>query len=254
MRFEKLKILYKFLNELKCEVILEVQNVLIPCKFKNYEDVDGLIDQLEKGELKNDLILFESGSIGVGKYALIDSQACIYLSSSVYGTKKTIIAKDLDEFFSKFRVSFQNLPKVEELLKKKRHVTLYLDERYTMYDIAKLIEQAANEASSIIEVKHITESENNQLENFLEITNNEITERIKVAFNLKFNSGSFIDYLDRELNPYLNDKMKCDYKFTIVHENIWDNRAKVVFVKSEDYERLKEANLIMEEVNLMIGV
>ncbi len=253
MKFEKLKRLYKLVNEFECEVILEIQNVSVPCKFKNYEDTDELIERLEKGKLKNDLILFESGLIGVGKYVLIDSQGSIYLSSSLYGTKKTIIAKNLDEFFSKFKISFQYLPTVDEILKKKRYVNLYLDERYEVYDLTKLIEKAANEATSRIKVKHITESKNNELENFIEITNNEVTEKMKVAFNISLNSVSFTEYLDRELNPFLKDKMKSDFRFAIIHENIWDNRAKVVFVNSEEYEGLKNANLIMDEVSLMIN-
>jgi hypothetical protein len=249
MKFEKLKRLYKFLNEFKSEIILEVQNVYVPCKFKNYEDIDELIERLEKDELKNDLVLFESGQIGVGKDILINSQGCIYLSSGGYETKKIIIARNIDEFFSKFKISFQHLPTVEEILKKRRYISLYLDEKYTNYDIAKLIEQAAKEGTSKIEIKHVTQTKNTELENFIEITNLGISKRIH--FNL--NSRSLTDYIDNELNSYLNDKLKCDFKFTIVHENIWDSRAKVVFVNLEEYENLKESNLIMEEVKLSIN-
>ncbi|MFT7605220.1 MAG: hypothetical protein ACI8VT_002814 [Saprospiraceae bacterium] len=245
MKFEKLKRLYEFINEFECEVILEIQNVPVPCKFKQYEDIDEKIELLQKGDL--DLILFEPGFEVGSKYIQIDSAGSIYMKSS--RNEKIIIANNLDEFFSKFRISFQNLPKVEDVLRKKRYVTLYLDEQYTKYDIAKLIEQAASESTSKIKVKHITESKDNELKNYIEITNNEIIE--KVHFDLK--SGSFIDYLDKELNPFLNDIVKCDFKFTIVHENVWDNRAKVVLVNSEEYESLKDANLIMEEVNLMIN-
>jgi len=249
MKFEKLKKLYEFINEFECEAILEIQNVQVPCKFKQYEDINEKIELLQKGEL--DLILFEPGFEVGSKYVQIDSHGSIYMKSS--RNEKIIIAKNVDEFFSKFRLSFQNLPKVEDILKKKRYVNLYLDEQYTKYDIAKLLEQSAGEATSRIKIVHITESNNNQLDNFLEITCKDITERIKVDFEIKFNSASLVDYIEKEVNPLLNEKIKFDFKFTVVHENSWDNRAKIVFVNFQDYENLKGANLIMEEVNLMIN-
>ncbi len=249
MKFEKLKRLYKFLNEFNCEAILEVQNVYVPCKFKNYEDIDSLLEQLEKGALKYDLTLFESGQIGIGKDVLLDAQGAIYLSSGGYDTKKIVIAKNLDEFFSKFKISFQHLPRVEEILKKPRYVSLYLDEKYTNYDAAKLIEQAANEVSSTLKIKHLSQTEEEQLENFIEITKLGVSKRI--PFDLT--SRAFTDYLDKVLNLYLSEVLKCAFKFAIVHENIWDSRAKVVFVNLAEYEQLKDSNLMMEEVNLSIN-
>lgn len=245
MKFDKLKRLYEFIKEFDCEVILEIQNVPVPCKFKRHEDIDAKIELLEKGEL--DLILFEPGFEVGSKHIQIDSLGSIYMKSR--RNEKIIIAKDLDEFFSKFKISFQYLPRVEELLEKKRYISLYLDEKYTNYDIAKLLEQASNESPSRTKIKHIPETNKGQLQNYLEITKNEIVEKVK--FNM--NSGLLTEYLEKELNPYLADKIKCDFKFTVVHENVWDSRAKVVFVNSQEYDSLKEANLIMEEVNLTVN-
>ena len=249
MKFEKLKRFYEVVDEFGFEVILEIQNLAVPCKFKPNKNIGDLLERLEKGTLEYDLMIFESGQIEVGKYILMDAEGIIYVSSGIVGAKRTVIAKDLDDFFSKFKLSFQYLPSLNEVLRKKRYITLYLDEKYEAYDLARLIQQAASEATSRIKVEHLTESRDNQLENYLVITHKDITERIDV----RFNSSSFIDYLDKELNPFINEKIKLDYKFTVVHENVWDNRAKVVFVNAAEYKSLEASNLIMDSVDLLIN-
>lgn len=241
MKFEKLKRLYEFVDEFKCEMILEIQNVPIPCKFIKYQDIDKKIELLEKGDA--DLILFEPGFEVGSKYIQIDSTACIYMKSS--RNKKIIIAKNLDELFSKFTISFQYLPTVKDVLRKKRRIMLYLDEQYTTYDIAKLIEQATKEATPRIEIKHIMEAEHH----FIEFKYKGITKKLNV--NLKTNS--FLYFLNNELNPYMQKTVECDFKYAIVHENTWDNKAKIVLVTTKDYRRLLDAHLIMEEANFKIN-
>ena len=65
--------------------------------------------------------------------------------------------------------------------------------------------------------------------------------------------GELLERLDKELNPFINEKIKLDYKFTVVHENVWDNRAKVVFVNAAEYKKLESSNLIMDSVDLLIN-